>query len=299
MNNSIRSSVRVQKIQAIGLTVSDIERAINFYTEALCFELISNIIIVEENLDLTEEIGHSRIKIATLKLGDEQIRLIQYLDKQGRSIPEDAQSNDRWFQHLAIVVSDMKRAYKHLQLFATESISTAPQTMPAENQTAANIQAFKFRDPDRHPLEIICFPPDKGQEKWHQQSDRLFLGIDHTAIAIANTTESRQFYCDCLGMQIDGDSFNSGETQARLDGLPEARVQITALRPTQGGMGIELLDYIEPADGRPIPLDLERYDTAYMQVESIVKFSDRTDNLTRLIRDPTGHYILLIIESNN
>jgi catechol 2,3-dioxygenase-like lactoylglutathione lyase family enzyme len=299
MDTSIRSSVRVQKIQAIGLTVTDLDRSIIFYTQVLDFELIRDIIVTEENLDRAEEIGHSRIRIATLKLGDEQIRLMQYLDKQGRSIPEDARSNDLWFQHLAIVVSDMDRAYARLRSFEIDSISIAPQTIPPEHQTAANIQAFKFRDPDRHPLELICFPPDKGQKKWHQQTDRLFLGIDHTAIAIASTAASRQFYCDWLGMQIDGGSCNSGETQTRLDGLPAARVQITALRPIQGGMGIELLDYIEPADGRSIPLDLERYDTAYLQVEAIAKFNDLTDEQPRLIRDPTGHFLLLIADSNN
>ncbi|MCY7369158.1 MAG: VOC family protein [Chamaesiphon sp.] len=294
MDTSSRSAIQAQKIQAICLTVTDLDRSLIFYTTALCFEVISDITI-EENTDPSPEISHSRIRIATLKLGDEQIRLMQYLDRKGQPIPQDSQSYDLWFQHLAIVVSNMDRAYAHLQLFAIKPISTSPQTIPLENQEAAGTQAFKFRDPDRHPLELICFPPDKGQQKWHQASDKLFLGIDHTAIAITNTEQSLKFYRDSLGMHVDGGSFNSGETQARMDGLPDPKVQITALRPTQGSLGIELLDYHEPAHGRPIPVALERYDTAYVQIELIVTGDDQTG----LIRDPTGHFILLIPESKN
>jgi catechol 2,3-dioxygenase-like lactoylglutathione lyase family enzyme len=316
MDTPVQSSVRAQRIQAIGLTVTDIDRSINFYTKALNFEVSSDITAEEESADPSEEASHSSIRVVTLKLGDERIRLMQYLDKQGKLIPQDSQSNDRWFQHLAIVVSDMDCAYSHLQFFPIEPISTAPQTIPPGNKEAADIQAFKFRDPDRHPLELIWFPPTKGQEKWHQKSDRLFLGIDHTAITITNTEQSLQFYLDDLGMQVDGGSFNWRETQARMDGVPNAKVRISALRLAQQGVGIELLDYIEPANGRPIPSDLNPYDIAYMQIELIVNQVNNQFHHSRIqytpqdsnqaedslflnhpgyrIKDPTGHALLLI-----
>lgn len=216
-------------------------------------------------------------------------------------MPQDSQSNDLWFQHLAIVVSDMDRAYAHLQSFPIEPISTAPQTIPPGNKEAAYIQAYKFRDPDRHPLELICFPSDRGQAKWHQksESDKLFLGIDHTAITIANTEQSLQFYRDFLGLHVDDGSFNWRETQARMDGVPDAKVRITALKPAQGGLGIELLDYINPGNGRPIPADLHSDDIAYVQVELIVKETDRAVAQRGLLRDPTGHFILLIPETEH
>lgn len=314
MNSSIQSSINAQQIQAIDLTVSNLDRAVSFYTQALCFEVISDITVIQESFDSSPVTSQGKIRIATLKLGDEQIRLMQYLDRQGEPIPADSQSNDLWFQHLAIVVSDMDRAYAHLQSFSFEAISTSPQTIPPGNKEAAYIQAFKFRDPDRHPLELIWFPPDKGQPKWHQKAG-LFLGIDHTAIAIANTEQSLQFYRDYLGMQVDGGSFNWRETQARMDGLPDAKVRITALRPAQGGLGIELLDYIEPTNGRPMPSGLKFSDIAYVQVELIVDqlanqfqhneviYAPQTSNQSQSsfsaeyggyrIKDPTGHSLLL------
>jgi catechol 2,3-dioxygenase-like lactoylglutathione lyase family enzyme len=318
MNPFVQRSTQVKSIQSIGFTVTDIDRSVDFYTKALGFSLISDTIVNGKAVANLVEIP-SRIRIVTLKLGDEQIRLRQYLDLQGKPIPLDSQSNDLWFQHLAIVVSDMDRAYAHLQAFPIEAISTAPQTIPPGNKEASYIQAFKFRDPDRHPLELIWFPQGKGQKKWHQKSDRLFLGIDHTAIAIANTEQSLQFYRDRLGMQVDGGSFNWRETQARMDDLPNAKVRITALRLAHGGVGIELLDYLQPADGRPMPADLKSFDLAYVQVELIVSDINQAvrqlqqhklqvspvqlDNLGTqqgyLVKDPTGHSILLVAESKD
>ena len=309
--------IQVQRIRAIGLTVSDVDRSKNFYIQALGFQLVSDITVTGEEYSQLEGVPDANIRIVTLQLGNEHIELMQYLNIQGKPIPSDSQSNDLWFQHLAIVVNDMDRAYAHLKSFPIESISVAPQTIPPDNEASAGVRAFKFKDPDRHDLELIWFPPDKGQDKWHQHTDRLFLGIDHSAIAIANTEQSLQFYRDLLGMNVDGGSLNQGETQARLDGLPEAKVLVSSLQPAQGGIGIELLDYLVPEGARPIPSDWKSCDIAHVQFElvvndleqavvqlrqngvqfvsSLVRFTSRMPARQGcLIKDPNGHAMLLI-----
>lgn len=312
--------IQVQRIRAVGLTVADVDRSSNFYTQALGFTTVSDITVTGDGYTNLVGVSETKIRIVTLRLGDELIKLSQYLNTVGKPIPLDSQSNDLWFQHLAIVVSDMDSAYTHLRSFPIEPISTEPQTFPPGDIASAHIRAFKFKDPDHHDLELIWFPPDKGQEKWHQQTGQLFLGIDHSAIAIANTEQSLQFYRDLLGMQVSGKSFNWRETQARLDGLPNATVQVTALRPIQGGLGIELLDYMTPANSLPIPRDWKPFDIAHMQVElvvsdlkqavdqlqhstqssspSIVQFSNPSFPARKscLLNDPTGHTVLLITD---
>ena len=44
-----------------------------------------------------------------------------------------------------------------------------------------------FAIPDGHFLEILAFPPGKGDPKWHRPGDALFLGLDHTAIVVDDT----------------------------------------------------------------------------------------------------------------
>jgi len=320
MNMPSRTNGQVQRIRAIGLTVTDVVHSKDFYTQALGFEPVSDLTVEGKDYSDLEGVPEAKIRIVTLQLGDELIELMEYLNVEGKPIPRDSQSNDLWFQHLAIVVNDMDRAYAHLRSFSIDPISVEPQTIPPSNEASAGVRAFKFKDPDRHDLELIWFPADKGQDKWHQSTERLFLGIDHSAIAVANTEQGLHFYRDLLGMQVKESSLNQGETQAHLDGLPEAEVRVTDLRPAQASLGVELLDYIAPANGRPMPNDWKSCDIAHMQVELVVNDIEQAMDMLRqngvqfvsprvqftdsscpyrqgcLVKDPNGHAMLLIVE---
>lgn len=317
------TNAQVQRIRAISLTVTSCVGSVDFYTQALGFKIVSDITVAGQDYSDLQGITAAKIRIVTLQLGDELIKLMEYLNIKGKPIPKDSQSNDLWFQHLAIVVSDMDRAYAQVCSFPIEPISVAPQTIPLSNEASAGVRAFKFKDPDGHDLELIWFPPDKGQDKWHQNKNRLFLGIDHSAIAISNTEQSLHFYSDLLGMQVDSRSLNRGTTQALLDDLPRAdKVQITGLRPVQGGLGVELLNYIVPSKARPIVSDWKSCDIAHMQIELVVNDIEQAVEILRqnavqfvsqrvvdfndgadldhqgcLVKDPDGHAILLIAES--
>src|SRR5258706_661256 len=200
------SFAQVQKVGTIGITVKDMNTSVKFYSEVLGFKKISDEELYGENYEQLEGIFGLRIHVVRMKLGDEQIELTDYLTQGGRSIPEDMQSNDLYFQNIAIVVSDMDKAYEHLRKYMVMHVSTAPQTLPKSNIAAAGIKAFYFHDPDMHNLELIYFPKGKGQAKWQPESynknnkGRLFLGIDHTAIAVSNTDNSLQIYEGLLGV---------------------------------------------------------------------------------------------------
>src|SRR5947199_1766796 len=174
----------VQGVDAIGITVSDMDRAMEFYSKVLTFEKVSDTEVAGENYEHLEGIFGVRMRVVRLRLGDEFIELTEYLAPKGRPIPVDARSNDRSFQHIAIIVSDMDKAYRWLRQNKVEHASTGPQRLPDWNKNAAGIWAFYFKDPDGHPLEILQVPPDKGLDKWHRPSDKMFLGIDHTAIVV-------------------------------------------------------------------------------------------------------------------
>ncbi|WP_335091127.1 VOC family protein [Nostoc sp.] len=321
-----KTSVQVQKIRAIGLTVTSCNPSVDFYTQALGFKLVSDITVEGQDYSDLQGITEAKIRIVTLQLGDELIELMEYLNIKGKPIPKDSQSNDIWFQHFAIVVSDMDRAYAQVCSFPIEPISVAPQTILSDNETSGGVRAFKFKDPDGHDLELIWFPADKGQDKWHQDTNRLFLGIDHSAMsttgyayAVSNTEQNIYFYRDLLGMQVDSRNLNWRATQTSLDNLPGATVRITSLRPAQGGLGIELLDYLVPGKGRPIPSDWKSCDIAHMQIELVVNDIEQVVEILRqngvqfispgivqftnsslpykqgcLVKDPDGHPILLI-----
>ena len=260
----------VVAVDSVGMTVSDMDRSIDFYTKVLSFNKVSDAEVLGTEYERLQGLFGVRMRVVKLQLGTESIELTEYLTPKGKPIPIDSRSNDRWFQHIAIVVSDMDAAYQHLRQHKIQHASTAPQRLPDWNKAAAGIRAFYFKDPDGHNLEIIYFPPGKGNAKWQQSSDRLFLGIDHTAIAIANTATSLKFYRNVLGLKVAGASTNYGTEQAHLNNVDRAKLQITGLR-SPAGVGIEFLEYLQPRNGRDFPIDARPNDLLHWQTTLIVK----------------------------
>ncbi len=256
----------VQAVEAVGMTVADIDRSLEFYTKVLSFEKVSDVEVSGLEYEQLQGVFGLRMRVVRLRLGGEFLELSEYLAPKGRPIPLDSRSNDRWFQHVAIIVSDMDRAYDWLRKNKVQHASTGPQRLPDWNPNAGGIQAFYFKDPDGHSLEVLWFPPGKGAPKWHQTTDKLFLGIDHTAIVVNDTEASLKFYRDLLGLKIVGESENYGTEQEHLNNVFGARLRITSLRAT-AGPGIEFLEYLTPRDGRPLPADEHANDLMHWQTK--------------------------------
>jgi catechol 2,3-dioxygenase-like lactoylglutathione lyase family enzyme len=273
---------QIKKVDAIGITVSQMDRSVKFYSEVLGFKKVSDVELYGTEYEQLQGIFGLRMRIVRMQLGDEFIELTDYLTTGGRSIPEDAKSNDLFFQHIAIVVSDMDKAYRQLKRFNVEYVSTGPQTLPKSIPAAEGIKAFYFHDPDKHNLELIYFPRGKGQPKWHPDSYRdsngkIFLGIDHTAIGVSNTDSSLRFYHDLLGIERKGDSWNKGIEQSHLNYVENASLHITGLRAAQGP-GVEFLQYLIPGPGKTYPADSRTDDIWHWQTTLITDDAERLYN---------------------
>ena len=306
----------VKRIESVGFTVSDMDRAIDFYRGVLTFEVESDTEIHGREYELLTGVFGARSRIVRLRLGDEVIELTEFLTPRGRPIPQDSRSNDLWFQHVAIIVSDMDAAYARLRANKVEHASTGPQTLPGYIKPAAGIRAFYFKDPDGHVLEVLEFPPEKGKEKWHRlaKGGRLFLGIDHTAIAVSDTDRSLGFYGEKLGLRVAGESMNYGPEQERLNNVFGARLRITGLATPEEGIAVEFLEYLAPRTGRPYPRgsasnDIWHWQTSFaaddisllekMKWEYVssgaayMKDSVLGFKRAAVVRDPDGHAVRL------
>ena len=262
-------SPAVVAVGPIAMTVSDADRSADFYRRVLGFERILDTQISGDAYERLHGLAGLRLRVVRMRLGDEALDLMEYTPR-GRPIPADSRSNDRWFQHVAIIVSDMDRAYAHLVSRRVEPVSPGPQQLPAWNPNAGGIRAFYFKDPDGHPLEILWFPAGKGDGRWQVSGERLFLGIDHTAIVVSDTSRSLACYRDGLGLRVAGESENWGLEQERLNNVVGARLRITTLRATVGP-GVEFLEYVSPRDGRPIPADTRTNDLAHWHTTLVTR----------------------------
>ena len=187
--------------------------------------------------DLGVDLGEERIEIAPCAETSSELFL----------------ANETGFQHFAIAVADIDAAFARLSGFAGwRPISLGgPERLP---QASGGATAFKFRDPEGHPLELLQFAPQAIPPAWRArfaaQPGRLFFGVDHTAITVRDGEASARFWAK-FGFACEHRQSNDGPAQARLDGLAgldDASVRILSLSP-QGGArpGVELLDYRRPA----------------------------------------------------
>jgi catechol 2,3-dioxygenase-like lactoylglutathione lyase family enzyme len=307
---------QVQQVGPIVMTVADLQRSVLFYSRILTFEKVNDVVRIGAAVDQLYGIPGARLHVVEMRLGEETIDLQQFEGVDERLVPRDARSNDLSFQHIAIIVSDMDSAYRILRQNHVEHVSAFPQTLPSWNANASGIRAFYFKDLDGHPLEILQFPPGKGDAKWHVLSGRTFLGIDHTAIVVADTDASLTYYRDVLGMRVTGESDNYGSEQEHLNNVFGAHLRITSLR-SPAGPGIELLEYISPHDGHPAfsdasPTDIVHHETViavrdldalntskskrYTPISELGEQSELLLQARRgkLITDPDGHALLAV-----
>jgi catechol 2,3-dioxygenase-like lactoylglutathione lyase family enzyme len=247
-----------------------------------------------------EALGFTRTGAARAGLGEET-RLAMRLGAQridlvrpsriGAPYPPSVPGWSQRFQHLAIVVSDMEGAHARLKARVgwTAISADGPQHLP---ETSGGATAFKFRDPEGHPLELIAFAPARTPDRWRRPANAgLFLGVDHSAISVAETRRSVDFY-ERLGLIPTGGSTNVGVEQARLDAIAAAHVEVTALStPTHSTPHVELLCYrgafVRDTDA-PRPGDIAATRLVF-EAES----AQQGQELRPLMRDPDGHLIVL------
>lgn len=306
------------EVKSTTVTVSRLSEVLPFYTNVLPFKVVETFEIQPEEAALLFKLPKNQawVKGVKLKLGNEILILQEFPLAAAKPIPPDSKSNDLWFQHIAIVVSDIDKAYEILKKRRVQFVSSSPQTLPDYIPAAAGIKAFYFRDPDGHNLELIYFPPGKGNPKWQTSNPELFLGIDHTAIGVSNTPKSRLFY-EQLGLKFAGNSENYGPEQEHLNQVFGAHLEISGF-VAQKGIGVEFLEYLAPPGGRPYPADSRPTDLWHwhteIQVANLEKIYDdllKTDfsiiskkimvpkentyltGKSLLVRDPDGHALLL------
>ncbi|WP_449410965.1 VOC family protein [Methylobacterium komagatae] len=240
----------VRAIVRFDRTVADLDRTEAFYRDHLGFvrEGAPEPIPSAE----AEALGVSG-RCLRMRLGAQHVAFVQP-DAPGAPYPAEADATDPVFQHLAIVVRDM--AVASAGLSATPISRGGPQVLPP---STGGVIAYKFRDPDGHPLELIQFPGGTAARRW-ADAPGVFLGIDHSAITVSDLDQTIGFLTDILGLTLSDRSLNQGFKQARLDGLDNPVVDVVAVAPPDPAPHVELLHYRQPARSNPLkvygPADL-------------------------------------------
>jgi catechol 2,3-dioxygenase-like lactoylglutathione lyase family enzyme len=289
---ALRGAARIHRLARFGLTTADASALAAFYETALGFRRLAARRLGGAAFERLMDV-EGGAQCVRLGLGREIIELLQF-DLPGRPYPLNSSASDLDFQHFAIVAADIRLAYERLSATpGWRAISTdGPQRLPAES---GGVTAFKFRDPEGHPLELLAFPPRQVPSRWRApRGSAPCLGIDHSAIGVADTARAANFY-ERLGLRVASRSLNVGPEQARLDGVPEPLVEVTALSPRRATPHIELLCYRSVVRGERSRLRnndivasrliLEEGDPALPSARRAAR---------RAVTDLDGHHLLIV-----
>jgi catechol 2,3-dioxygenase-like lactoylglutathione lyase family enzyme len=282
---------QIERLARFGLVTPDAAKLSRFYQAALGFRLLADQRGLEPDFGPSKEMD---ARCLTLGLGQQIVELLQF-DLPGRLYPETAAASDLCFQHFAIVVADMAEAYRRLcSMNGWTAISIdGPQRLPA---SSGGVTAFKFRDPDGHPLELLAFAEGAWPAHWKARSNgELALGIDHSAISISDSARSIAFY-QALGLQVAGRSLNVGWQQARLDGVSDPHVEVTALAPPRATPHVELLCYRSAMAHEKAGLRYNDVAATRLIFEAAGVSSGNKGNRQALI-DPDGHHLVIVAPS--
>jgi catechol 2,3-dioxygenase-like lactoylglutathione lyase family enzyme len=151
-------------------------------------------------------------------------------------------------------VNDMSGA--HQRVMANRRFRPISRGGPVRlPENCGGVTAFKFRDQDGHPLELLAFPGGRVPLAWHYADGTSpFLGVDHTAIGVSDSDRSTAFFGSVFGFSKGTRTENCGPGQDALDDVEDVWVCVTHLAPDRPAPRLELLRY-RVGTRRPIPAE--------------------------------------------
>ncbi len=137
----------------VGLTVSDLERSVDFYTAVAGFAHDRHSEVSSPELTrLTANPVPASIRVAFLSLGGVTLELIEYR-AGGADAALELAHNRIGSTYLSITVDDVRA--RHGELRAALGDAAVPDLV----EILPGARSFYVRDPDGVPVELIQYPP--------------------------------------------------------------------------------------------------------------------------------------------
>jgi catechol 2,3-dioxygenase-like lactoylglutathione lyase family enzyme len=242
------------------IPTSDARRLASEYTSALGAVFVGQTTLEPELLCAFGIADGAGIR-CELSFSGQRVDLVEVRSARSRPYPTGSTATDLWFQHFALVVDDIDRAYaaiREAKTFASISQGNPVRLPPS----SGGVTAVKFRDFDGHPLELLQVDDNQvSARKRSQMKPNGAPRLDHTAISVADTTKTAHFFQQVLGFRPTASTCNLGPEQSALDSVAGVGVRVTKLRGVTAGVALELLDY-NTGTRRPVHPSAAAYDIA-------------------------------------
>lgn len=141
------------ELEHVALSVSDLERSLEFYCGLLGFEVIRRIEAAPgEKLGTITSMPGCRAHIVHLMSGDFMLELFQYVAPEGKAIPTGRNQADLGYNHIGFKSVDIHGDYQELMDRGVHFLSE-----PVEFRPGAWV--VYFHGPDGEVCELRCIVP--------------------------------------------------------------------------------------------------------------------------------------------
>lgn len=128
-----------------GVTVTDLDRAVEFYAEALGLEVLDRFAVSGDAFSEAVGVDGATGRFAHLDAGSARVELVEY-EPEGEDRPAGA-INRPGAKHLGLAVDNLDRFY--------EELPTDVETMSPPRTTESGTKILFVRDPEGNLVEFI------------------------------------------------------------------------------------------------------------------------------------------------
>lgn len=293
------------RLLGIARQCRDLDATVRFYCEGCGFTEGDPAAPDELLMPLLRPAARALPERRWLWRGEQPLLLVQ-APANARHAPDPLTGCNLAFQHIALVTRDIDADHARCLAHGARLLGALkPQKLPPES---GGVTAFKARDPEGHPFELLAFPPGRDTPATRG-------GIDHSALSVRDGAANVAYYTDLMGLDCSDRQINRGPEQERLDGLDAVQVMVITLHPAEHpAPHVELLAYQHPvptsADVPLQPGDIAADHLLFLarglgRLTTVLEYKGHSPHahigdpaapVGIATRDPDGHHLILLAD---
>ena len=146
----------------VGITVRDMDKAVEFYRDTLGLKVIGDVTIDGQEASTVTQVPNTKLRAVYLRYKDDPtsppIDLLHFIEPGETGKPYPGLANPG-ITEVAFWVKDIDKTYEDLRAKGVEFYS-APQLFDLEGEGYGKVKAVYFRDLDGTTLELMQNCPD-------------------------------------------------------------------------------------------------------------------------------------------
>ena len=137
----------IESLGHVGLSVSDMEKSLEFYRDHLGMKVLMELDVQDERIGRLVGIAGTKCKITHLQLGNGVLELFEYTQPRGNNIARDMRQCDHGISHFGFEVSDF---HTHIEKLRERNVEFLGE--PVEFRK--DVWVAYFRGPDGEVVEF-------------------------------------------------------------------------------------------------------------------------------------------------